>query len=142
MPTPARLRPLHPQAILFLAYLAITAVHGSLINGSKSRKLDDETVVSKCGGCPCNNPCTTPYYPPPPPPPTPPPPAKRPPSTGYCPPPPYIPRSPPYPEFIYNGPPESLYPINPNYGDAGGRSSLVALAGFGAGLAALIMMGL
>ncbi|KAK9060043.1 hypothetical protein SSX86_020747 [Deinandra increscens subsp. villosa] len=61
---------------------------------------------SKCGGCPCNQPC---YTAPPPPPPSPPPPKKPSPTPTpagiNCPPP---------PSYIYiPGPPGNLYPVDP-----------------------------
>ncbi|PON78753.1 hydroxyproline-rich glycoprotein family protein [Parasponia andersonii] len=111
---------------LFLMISTISALH--LVNGLDSRKLDETPVPSgtdeKC------TPCIQ-YSPPPPPPPPP----KKPPSppsptTQYCPPPPAA--------FLYiTGPPGDLYPIDPDFNSAAGKSTnlimsgLPALIGFG-----------
>lgn len=138
--------------ILFLILVAYTQITNGLNN---PRKLDQENIENKCGGCPCNNPCNLPSPPPPPPPvlPPPPPPPKIKPPSGYCPPPPsegggggggsggYSPNPPSSSQFIYmNGPPGNLYPVDQYFNGAkrgftSGFSLLIS--GFFLGLMAL-----
>lgn len=98
------------------------------INGQLPGSPDGE---SKCGGCPCNNPCAVPPPPPPPAlPPPPPPPPKKPP-TPSCPPPPGGSSWPTVPtppsQYIYiTGPPGNLYPVD-QYFSGAARSFAVGL---------------
>ncbi|KAL3635994.1 hypothetical protein CASFOL_020541 [Castilleja foliolosa] len=138
------------QFTIFLAIFSILAQSQEI---TKSRKLDEVSppvdFQNKCGGCPCNNPCTPPAASPPPP--SPPPPAlsppppspelppptpKKSPPSSYCPPPPQsggggggspYPPNPPY--IFMNGPPQDLYPVDSTFSGSG-RSYSAGLVPF------------
>lgn len=123
--------------MLRLAVILFIFALAAPINGQVPAGSPDEG--NKCGGCPCNSPCSVPSPPPPPPampppppaqPPPPPPTPKKPP-TPVCPPPPGSSGGPVVPtppsQYIYiTGPPGNLYPVDTNFSRAA-RSSTVGL---------------
>ncbi|KAL6543819.1 hypothetical protein OROGR_010316 [Orobanche gracilis] len=121
----AMLKVFHFTISIFLVISSTLARSEQIMNSRKLAETPPD-LQSKCGGCPCNNPCN-PSPPPPlpsPPPPSPPPPSlppsapKKPQPSNYCPPPPggEIGQSPPSAPYIYiNGPPQNLYPVNTYY---------------------------
>nr|XP_043614217.1 leucine-rich repeat extensin-like protein 6 [Erigeron canadensis] len=96
-----------PSPILLLIFVIVPIVAinpNKLVPPDTSASGVSRLDQSKCGGCPCNQPCYTAPPPPPPPPKKPPTPT---PSGVNCPPP---------PSYIYiTGPPGNLYPVDPYY---------------------------
>ncbi|XP_043694591.1 leucine-rich repeat extensin-like protein 2 [Telopea speciosissima] len=100
--------------------LVIVAVWTTPINGSTSRKLNENALSGTPDtGIKCT-PCE--QHPPPSPPPPPPPTS---PSTQNCPPPPSV-QTPPAPLYYITGPPGNLYPFDPYYSGSS-RNSIMGL---------------